>query len=147
MYTLILVLHSLLRWVVLLLGALGLVRGATGGTAPWGAADETPRKWFPHALSLQFILGLVLLAVSPVAKTAFGDMGAAMKDPTLRFFSVEHTTAMIAVLALGHIGAARTRRATEVAAKRRTMMIFFGLAVLLMAWGIPWATRPLLRLG
>jgi hypothetical protein len=148
MYAIALTLHSLLRWVVLLLAALGVVRGASGGAAPWGAADETPRRWLPHAMTLQLVLGLLLYGVwSPVTKLAMSDMGAAMKDPALRFWAVEHLTAMIFALALVHIGAARARRATEPAAKRRTMLVFFGIATVVVAWAIPWKSRPMLRMG
>lgn len=148
MYLTLLTVHSLVRWVVVALALLGLVRGLTGRDAPWSAADETPRRWLPHAMTLQLILGLGLyFGLSPLVTQARADMGAAMKDPTLRFWAVEHLVTMILALALVHIGGARTRRATEPAAKRRTMLTFFGLATLLVLWAIPWASRPLVRLG
>jgi hypothetical protein len=147
MYGLVLTLHSLTRWVVVLLALLGLARGATGGSAPWSGADEAPRKWLPHAMTLQLVLGLVLWFTSPFVALARQNMGAAMKDPALRFFTVEHATAMFVALALTHIGAARARRATEPAAKRRTMLIFFGLATAAVLWAVPWASRPLVRMG
>jgi len=147
MYSAILISHSLLRWLVLLCAVWALFRAATGGDKPWEAADETPRKWLPILFTVQFLVGLVLVFVSPLAQTAFGNMGAAMKDPTLRFFSVEHTFAMFIALALVHIGGARARKGATPAAKRKAMLIFFGLATLVMAWAIPWASRPMIRLG
>jgi hypothetical protein len=147
MYGLVLTLHSLTRWIAVVLAVMGLVRGATGGSAPWSSADETPRKFFPHAMTLQFVLGLVLWFISPVVAAARANMGAAMKDPSLRFFTVEHATVMFIALTLTHIGAARTRRATDPAAKRRTMLIFFGIATALIMYSIPWGSRPLFRMG
>lgn len=147
MYGLVLTLHSLTRWIVVALALLALVRGATGGSAPWTSADETPRKFFPHAMSLQLVLGLVLWFISPVVAVARGNMGAAMKDPSLRFFTLEHATFMLIALVFAHIGAARARRATDPAAKRRTMLIFFGIATALVLFAIPWASRPLVRMG
>lgn len=147
MYDVTLVLHSLLRWAVVALAVLGIVRGVTGKDAPWSAADETPRRWLPHAMTLQLVLGLLLYGwLSPVTAVALGDMKAAMKDPALRFWAVEHLTVMLVALTLVHIGGARARRAEAPAAKRRAMLVFFGIAAVLMAWGIPWASRPLLRL-
>lgn len=146
MYDATLILHSLLRWVVVGLGAAGIVRGLTGRDAPWSSADEMPRRWLPHAMTLQLVLGLLLYGwLSPVTKLALGDMKAAMKDAALRFWAVEHLTVMLVALALVHIGAARARRAQAPAAKRRALLVFFGIAGVLMAWGIPWASRPLLR--
>lgn len=146
MYSLTLALHSYLRWLVLGLAAWALVRSFAGKDAPWTAADETPRRWLPHAFTLQLVLGLVLYGVlSPVTKGAMANMGAAMKDATLRFWAVEHLTVMIIALALVHIGGARARRAETPAAKRSAMRMFFGIATVLVLWGIPWASRPLFR--
>ncbi len=147
MYGLVLTLHSLTRWIAVVLAVLALVRGATGGSAPWSSADETPRRFFPHAMTLQLVLGLVLWFISPLIAVARSNMGAAMKDPSLRYFTVEHATVMLIALTLAHIGAARTRRATDPAAKRRTMLIFFGLATACVLYGVPWASRPLVRMG
>jgi hypothetical protein len=148
MYPLVLSLHSVLRWVVVALALWGLARAFTAKDAPWSSADETPRRWLPHAFTLQLVLGLWLYGMlSPSTKLAMSDMGAAMKDPTLRFWAVEHFTVMLIALALVHIGGARARRATEPAAKRGAMRIFFGLATALVLWGIPWVSRPLVRFG
>ena len=147
MYGLVLTLHSLTRWIAVILAVMALVRGATGGSTPWNSADETPRRFFPHAMTLQFVLGLILWFISPVVAVARASMGAAMKDPALRFFTVEHATVMFVALTLTHIGAARTRRATDPAAKRRTMLIFFGIATALVLYSIPWVSRPLVRMG
>ncbi|MFN8878239.1 MAG: hypothetical protein ACK51E_05785 [Gemmatimonadota bacterium] len=148
MYALTLTVHSLARWAVVGLALLAIVRGLTGKDAPWGVADETARKWLPHAFTLQLVLGLALYGgLSPTTKLAMADMAAAMKDPALRFWAVEHFTVMLVALVLAHIGGARTRRATEPAAKRRTMLTFFGIATVLVLWGIPWKSRPLVRLG
>ena len=147
MYGLTLTLHSLTRWIAVVLAVMAVVRGATGGNSPWTSADETPRRFFPHAMTLQFVLGLVLWFTSPLVALARADMGSAMKDAGLRFFTVEHATVMFVALTLSHIGAARTRRMTEPAAKRRTMLVFFGIATALVLYGIPWGSRPLVRLG
>lgn len=148
MYAVLLMVHSWVRWVVVGLAVLAIVRGLTGKDAPWNAADETARRWLPHAFTLQLVLGLGLyFGLSPVVATATADMKAAMKDPALRFWAVEHLTVMLIALVLAHIGGARTRRATEPAAKRRTMLTFFGLSTVLVLWGIPWKSRPLVRFG
>jgi hypothetical protein len=146
MYSLTLALHSYLRWVVVGLAVWALVRAFTAKDTPWTSADETPRRWLPHAFTLQLVLGLLLYGVySPVTKEAMANMGAAMKDATLRFWAVEHLTVMVIALALVHIGGARARRAATPAAKRSAMRVFFGIATLLVVWGIPWASRPLFR--
>ena len=141
MYTGLLILHSWLRWVVIF-GGIAALGGAVGGLTTrrdWQPADQLRALIFTIALDVQFLVGLVLYAgVSPVTWEAFGDMGAAMRNPVLRFYAVEHAVAMIAALALVHVGSARIRKATDPRARHRTAVIFFGLGLLLVLLMIPW---------
>ncbi len=90
-----LVLHSWIRWIVLIAGVMTTV-GAFSGTAGRTA------KFFTIALDIQFLFGLILLFTT----NAFTDLGATMRDPIARFYAVEHGTIMIVAIALAHIGRA-----------------------------------------
>jgi hypothetical protein len=68
-------------------------------------------------------------------------MGAAMRDPVLRFYTVEHIFGMVAALALAHIGRARLRKAAE-ATRHRKALIFFGMAIAIILLSIPWPGTP-----
>src|SRR3982751_667321 len=99
MYTATLFVHSWLRWVVILLGLLALVRAATGGTRAWTAGEDRGLLLLTIALDVQVLLGLLLYAwLSPTTRSAFENIGAAMRNPQLRFFVVEHLTGMIAAV-------------------------------------------------
>ena len=98
--------------------------------------------FFTIAVDTQMLVGLILYGVlSPLTWAAFSNMGAAMKDPTLRFYAVEHVVMMVIAIALVHIGRTRVQKATSDAAKHRTAAIFFGLALVLILAGIPWPFR------
>src|SRR5438477_2986272 len=104
MYSLILLLHSWLRWLALAAGA-----GAT--FAAFGKRDgaiRTAERWgliFMIALDLQLLLGLLLYGLlSPYTAAAMKDFGAAMRDPVLRFWVVEHLTTMVSAVVLVHVG-------------------------------------------
>lgn len=152
MYTPILVLHSLLRWLVLLAGLLAVAR-AVGGVntrRPWTPVDDKAGVWFTIALDVQLLLGLVLYgALSPVTASAFVDMAAAMREASVRFFAVEHPFGMIVAIALVHIGRVRIRKAATSEQRHRSALVFFGLAMLVILLSVPWpigpAARPLLR--
>jgi hypothetical protein len=76
MYTAVLALHSWLRWVVLLLGILAVVRGIAGasGRRRWTPADERAGLFFTIALDVQLLIGLLLYFVfSPITRAALGD--------------------------------------------------------------------------
>lgn len=150
-YALVLIVHSWLRWVVLLLGLLLCVRSFAGARAgaTWQPGHERLCKGFLHTLNLQFVLGVLLLFVlSPITGAAFADMGAAMKQPVLRFFAVEHTVTMFLAIGVAHVGRARARRA-EGSARLRTTFRFQLAWLLLTFLAIPWpwldVGRPLFR--
>lgn len=154
LYTIVIFLHSLTRWVVLA-GALWLIVVAVSSLSRRGPASTAPvlAPWrvFLMGVRFQFVLGLLLLFVSPIALAAWSDFGAAMRTTGLRFFTVEHTTMMLVAVGLIEAGYGRTRKAADAAAAARTSLIFGGLALLIILAAIPWpfraeVARPLLRL-
>ena len=150
MYTVVLILHGLLRWSALIAGV-----GAT--FAALTSQGDNPRldRWglaLMVALDLQMLVGLILyLALSPFTKEAMNDFGAAMANPALRFFAVEHATMMIGAVVLAHVGRVLARKARTPAAKRTRLLVCFGLSTVLMIVGTPWPGtangRPLFRVS
>ncbi len=148
MYTTVLAIHSWLRWVALVAGvgatlSAMMERGDGRRADRWGLALVT-------SLDLQMLIGLLLyFALSPFTKVAMQDFGAAMKDPGLRFFAVEHVTMMLAAVILVHLGRVLARKAASPGARRTRMFVCFGLATILMVVAIPWPGmahgRPLFR--
>jgi hypothetical protein len=147
MYAIILSLHNVLRWAVLLTGVYSVLRAGAGLLArgSWLPADEAARRIFPIALDIQFTAGLLLAILSPIAAAAMGAPGHIMSDPVTRFYLVEHAFAAVLGLAFAHIGSARARRAKLTRSRFTSMLVFHGLALLMIASRIPW-DRPLLRL-
>lgn len=143
MYETVLALHSWVRWIALIATvgtALAALRGKVAG--PRSLAD----RWGMIAMMMldtQLLLGLLLYFVlSPNMKAILDNFGGAMKDPGLRFWAVEHTTAMFGAIALAHVGRVLARKATTDASKRTRLLVCFGLATLLIIVGMPWPGRP-----
>lgn len=143
MHDLVLILHSWVRWIAVLGGVLATI------TALSSTADPKANRWgliFTIALDVQFLLGILLLATS----TAFSNMGETMKDPTARFYAVEHPTMMIVAIALAHMGRVFARKAATPASARTKSIIFFAISTVLLLAGMPWPfnhdARPLFRL-
>jgi hypothetical protein len=151
MYSATLLVHSYLRWAVIVLGLVVLVRACAGwlGGRPWVGGDEAASKWFIIVLDVQLLLGLLLyLALSPITRAALSDFGGAMGDRLLRFWAVEHLFGMLVGVALAHIGRARARRAPSGPPRHRVTAVFFTLALMAILASIPWpglaVGRPLL---
>jgi hypothetical protein len=152
-YEPLVILHSWIRWIVLLTGLYAVVRGIQGkaGRTPWGPGDDGAGRWFVTSVDIQMLIGVVLyLFLSPYTMSAWSNMGQAMRDPMLRFFAIEHLVGMIGGTALAHVGRARIRKASDPLRKHTLAIIFFTLALLLIAGSIPWpfmsTGRPLIRM-
>jgi hypothetical protein len=144
MYAVILIVHSWLRWVVIIAGLVAFVRALSGasGTKSWTPLDDRAGFWFTIALDVQILLGLVLyFFLSPITAEVLRDFGGAMKDSQLRFWGVEHGFGMLIGTALAHIGRARARRADSLR-RHKVAAIFFGLALVAVLLAIPWPGTP-----
>jgi hypothetical protein len=152
MYSTVLLLHSLVRWLVVASGLVAAARGIAGsqGRRPWSLADERAGFWFVMTLDLQFLLGLLLyFALSPITTAALHDFSGAMRIPAVRFWAVEHVTGMVIGIALAHVGRTRIHKSGNDTRRHRLAAIFFTLALLVILASIPWPgtqyARPLLR--
>lgn len=151
MYPFVLGVHSLVRWLVVALGV-AVVARALGGLSGrrWTLTDDRVGVWFVASLDVQLVIGLVLYGwLSPITTQAFGDMRAAMADPALRFWTVEHVVGMLVAVVLAHVGRARTRRASTDRARHLRALVFAALALVAALAAVPWPFldngRPLLR--
>lgn len=131
--------HNLLRWVVLALGVLALVKAYQGraGDRPYAAARRIG-VFFTASLHLQLLLGLALFLVSPFIQQAMGDMRTTMGDAATRFFVAEHPTIMVGAVVLMTIGGIVAKNAANDAARHRKALVFIGITMALLLWGIPW---------
>lgn len=151
-YNITLYAHSYVRWAVVILGALLIVRALTGwlGRRPWDASVGRLGSFFSIAMDIQLVLGLLLYGVfSPVIRRALDDFGSAMGDARLRFWAIEHILVMVIAVALAHVGHVTAKRLPEEKRYRR-YAIFGVLAMLAVLLAIPWPfsgadPRPLFR--
>lgn len=150
MHDFLLILHSLLRWVVLVAGIMVIVRALQNlSKAEWNSTHQRWLAIYVHSIGAQFIIGFILyIFVGPVATGSFDNFGATMKDRALRFWAVEHATGMFIALVLAHIGAARVKKAAD-EAKHKRALLFVGLSLLIILLSMPWPFllfgRPLFR--
>ena len=175
MYSFLLAAHSWLRYAVLLMVLLVLLRSASGllRSRAWGGADEGLGRWLIRVWDLQFLLGLVLYFLSPITQFALvlalwaikfcaagiaclanlGEtladlrrLGAVvLRDRQLRMIAVEHPLLMLLATAALHVGWVRARKSAADRGRLLRWLLFVAAAALLTAIAIPWEGRPLLR--
>ena len=155
MYSLILFLHSWMRWVVVIVGLGAVVKFFVGwlGRRPWTAGDRQLLAIFPMTIDIQLLLGLLLYFIlSPITTAALRDFSGAMMNPVLRFFTVEHLFMMVLALVVAHIGSTLARKCDDATARFRLGALFFLVAMVILLLVIPWpfvtagTGRPWLRL-
>ncbi|RFM34194.1 hypothetical protein [Chitinophaga silvisoli] len=146
MYTPLLIIHSLLRWAILLAGIWAVYRSWKGvsGKTPFTGADNKAGLFFMIFFDLQLLVGLLLYFVSsPFAFKAISEMGmgAVMKSGVHRFYAVEHITMAVLAFVLVHIGRAKVKKAATDALKHKKGLIFFGIVLILVLLLTPWPFR------
>lgn len=131
--------HNLLRWFVIVLGVLAVIKAAQGlnGQKPYDATRKFTAM-FMGSIHLQLLLGLLLLMNSPIVRAAMRDMEATMADAALRKVVIEHPTIMVIAAILVTIGSIVAKNAANDASKHRKALIFSGLTMALVLYGIPW---------
>jgi len=145
MYPIVLAIHNILRWVVLILAIVAVVRAYLGwfGKREWTNSARKTGVFLSISIDIQLLLGLLLyLVLSPITKAAFQSFGAAMQVADLRFFALEHAFYMLLAVAFAHLGSILPRKVDESAAKYKRAAIWFSLALLVILLGMPWM-RPL----
>lgn len=118
--------HWLLAWLALGLTAFALVKSFSAN----GAGKLS--LFALIAAHLQLLIGLALWWLSPVVQEARADVGAAMKDASLRFYLVEHILTMVIAIVLITVAHRKTKSG---AASARW---FYLGALLLMLSRVPW---------
>lgn len=143
MYSVLLFVHSVWRWLVLALALLAMYRAFTG--AGGRSFDETDRKVggaFVGSVHVQVLLGLVLaFGWSPITSAAYAQMDVAMKNKLLRFWAVEHLTTGLLAAVIATVARVRSKKATTDVLKHRRALWGYGLTLLVMLAAIPWPFR------
>lgn len=139
MYTGLLHLHHWLPFVYLLLMLVVLVQNFLVWKSDNPFTDKLTRQNKIAVLltHLQITIGLIMLVGFNL--DMFSDMGTLMGDAALRFKYVEHPTTMILAAVLITIGNAKSKRAEVASAKAKSVVIWFGIGLFLIALRMPWA--------
>ena len=149
-YSITLFLHSWVRWIILILGLVVLIKAYTGwsGKKAYTKGDNGMAAGWVGMMDLNLVLGLLLYIIfSPYVKQAFGDFGAAMKDASIRFWAVEHIAVNIIAIAVAHIGRVKAKKATTDWQKHKITAIWFTISMLLVLSRIPWGEAARLFRG
>ena len=106
MYTTLLSLHSIFRWLVVIGVLYTLYRAYSGmfGKRSFDPADVKTRKYTVIVAHIQLVIGLALYFLSPITKYFMSNFSAAVKVRDIRFYGMEHAIVMVLAITLITIG-------------------------------------------
>lgn len=145
MYTGLLHLHSILRWAILLLLVVALVRHLIGMTTrrAFTNGDRKTGLFLMICAHTQFLIGLILWFVGPwgwhlLQSTGFA---AAMKDPVARFWIMEHNVGMLVAIVLITIGRGVAKKNISDLSRHRRSFWLYLVALIIILASVPWPGR------
>jgi hypothetical protein len=146
MHTFFLILHSWMRWVVILMGLWAWISAFQhfASDKHYVSVNRRSGLLFMISCDLQLLIGIILY-VAGGWLAEWEDMSQAMGQPALRFFTVEHETLMMIAWILVHVGWSSVKKAQADRQKLSRSLVFFGIALLLILIATPWPFREVAR--
>lgn len=152
MYQNLLILHSIIRWIAILVLFAGILFLFINKSQK---NIFTNKHYFyfniiKHLLNLQFVIGAILLTQSPMVHAFWSQISQAVKWREIRFFGLEHPFMMILSILVLNFITYKSKKLTYTT--KGFNYLFWGYLVvfILIFISIPWSfspftTRPLFR--
>lgn len=134
--------HSVLRWIILLLLVLSIIRSFSGWRKHKELRDADARLWLFTMISahLTLLIGLYLLFFGRfgVLSTGLPEGVHLMKDKFYRFFWVEHPVGMVLATTLITLARGVVKKQIQDPLKYKRAFWLFLLALIIILAVIPW---------
>lgn len=145
MYQGMLHLHSVLRWVILILLLVAIYKSFADRHKPFTSGHRKTGLFLMICADVILLVGLYqwitgAWGLKSVQNNGFGNV---MKDPALRFFVAEHTIGMLIAIILIHLGYSYGKKNVPDASKHKRALLYYGLALLIILISVPWPFRAI----
>lgn len=147
MYSILLSLHSLVRWLVLASLLYAIINSYLGWRRQreFSGTDNAIRHWTATIVHIQFMLGIALYFLSPIVSYFHNNFKEAVHLREIRFFGMEHSLMMFIAITIITIGSAKAKCKKTDKEKFKTMAIWFSMGLLFILSSIPWSFSPLVN--
>ena len=141
----LLLVHSLLRWVILILLLVAIVKSYTGMNAgkPFSAGDKQVGLFLMISAHTTLLVGLYFWFFGPLGLANISNLGfgEVMKDKVMRYYAVEHITGMLIAIVLITIGRGVAKKRIPDVAKFKKTFWFYLIALVIILATVPWPFR------
>lgn len=147
MFPVLLKVHSILRWVILLLLVLSIVQSFVGWVKKRELRDTDAKLWLFTMISahVTLLVGLILLLFGRfgILSSGLPDGVNLMQDKFYRFFWVEHPVGMIVATLLITIGRGVVKKQIADPFKYKRAFWLFLAALIVILATIPWPGKEI----
>ena len=141
------VLHSYLRWILLVLLLASIVKSLSGLSGKKALTAGDKKLWLFTMISAHttLLIGLLLFFGTYGITKGVPEGTSVMKDATYRFYWVEHPLMMLIAIVFITIGRGQAKKSVPDAVKYKKAFWFFVVALILILAAIPWPSREIGR--
>ncbi|PRD45545.1 hypothetical protein [Sphingobacterium haloxyli] len=145
MYSTLLIIHSLTRWLVLAFLVYSICSAFVGYTRDkrFSKADNAFRHWTATVSHIQLMIGIILYTQSPIVNYFWAKTESGLHQLELTFYGLIHMVLMLLSVVLITIGSALAKRRLTDREKFKTMFVWFSIAFIIILIAIPWPFSPL----
>jgi hypothetical protein len=151
MFSVLLQLHNILRWVILLLLLLSILQSSIGWIKHRELREADAKLWLFTMISVHttLLIGLILLLFGRygILSSGLPEGVSLMKDKFYRFFWVEHPVGMLIATVFVTIGRGVVKKQISDPLKYKRAFWFFLLALVIIIATIPWPFREIVGRG
>ena len=145
MYKGLLDFHNLLRWIILVLAIIAIIRSYKGATSrkAFSKADKRIGLFLMISAHTTFLIGVYQWFAGPWGLKAIQNlgMGELMKNSIYRYWAIEHLTGMLIAIVLITIGRGVSKKNVSDKTKHKKTFWFYLVALLIILITIPWPFR------
>jgi hypothetical protein len=143
MYNGLLHLHSVLRWIILILLLVSFYKNFADRNGAFTASHQKSGLILMICADIMLLVGLYQWLVGDWGLKSINQngFGTVMKNSTLRFYAIEHTTGMLLAIIFIHLGYSYGKKAIPDPQKHKRILLFLGLALLIILISVPWPFR------
>jgi hypothetical protein len=143
--------HSILRWVILILLFLSIVQSFIGWMRHRELREADTKLWLFTMICVHttLLIGLILLFFGRfgILSSGLPEGVSLMKNRFYRFFWVEHPTGMLVATILITLGRGVVKKQITDPLKYKRAFWFFFIALILILATIPWPGREIVGRG
>ena len=151
MFSALLQVHNILRWVILLLLTLSILQSLIGWIKRRELREGDAKLWLFTMISVHttLLIGLILLFFGRygILSTGLPEGVNLMQDKFFRFYWVEHPVGMVIATALITLGRGVVKKQITDPLKYKRAFWYFLIALLIILATIPWPSREIVGRG